>query len=61
MYNTLKDYVEANGYKVEDLTKEELKAAEKERQILNNGGQIIDGVFSGFVIALRKSKKEAGL
>lgn len=43
---TIKQYVESNGYKVSDLTPDELKQAEEELKIINDGGVVLDGVFS---------------
>lgn len=43
---TLKEYVKQNGYKVSDLTEDELARAEEELEIINSGGVVIDGVFS---------------
>lgn len=43
---TLNEYVKQNGYKVSDLTEEELERAKEELEVINAGGVVIDGVFS---------------
>ena len=43
---TVKEYIEANGYEVSDLTKKDLKEVEKEVEALNRGEEIMDGFFS---------------
>ena len=53
---TLKEYVEQNGYEVSDLTKEELKEVEKELEVVNRGGMILDGFFSDYTLLSRKIK-----
>ena len=57
---TVKEYVEANGYKVSELTKEELAAARREVRVINSGGVVLDGVFSGFTIDARLAKERRG-
>ena len=56
---TLKEYVKQNGYKVSDLTDEELKQAQDELEIINNGGEVLDGVFSDPELIYRKMRKES--
>lgn len=46
MYNSIEEYVQANGYQVSDLTPEELKTAQKEMEDINNGIEVLDGLFS---------------
>jgi hypothetical protein len=55
MYNTVEEYVRAHGYEVSDLTKEELKEAEKEMEMVNRGEEFLDGIFSDYTIAARKA------
>ena len=43
---TLKEYIESNGYKVEDLTEKELALVEDELNAIENGIEITDGFFS---------------
>lgn len=57
MYQNVEEYVRANGYEVSDLTKEELREAKKEMEMVNRGEDFVDGVFSGFTIAMRKASK----
>lgn len=57
MYQNVEEYVRANGYEVSDLTKEELREAEKEMEMVNRGEDFVDGIFSGFTIAMRKASK----
>lgn len=57
MYKTVEEYVRANGYEVSDLTKEELKEAEREMEMINRGEEFLDGIFSGYTIAARKALK----
>ena len=53
----LKEYVKKNGYKVTDLTDEELKQAQEELEVINNGGEILDGVFANPELIYRKMRK----
>ena len=46
IYDNVEAYVKANGYKMKDLTPEELEAATGEMEALNAGLDILDGVFS---------------
>ena len=46
MYNSIEEYVQAYGYQVSDLTPEELKTAQKEMEDINNGIEVLDGLFS---------------
>ena len=55
MYQNVEEYVRANGYELSDLTREEIKEAQKEMETINAGGMILDGVFSSLVIAARKN------
>ena len=57
MYQNVEEYVRANGYEVSDLTKEELREAEKEMEMVKRGEDFVDGIFSGFTIAMRKASK----
>ncbi len=56
-YQSVEEYVQANGYEVSDLTKEELKAAKSEMDMANRGEEVLDGIFSGFTIEARKSSR----
>ena len=49
MYQNVEEYVRANGYEVSDLTKEELREAEKEMEMVNRGEDFVDGIFSGSI------------
>lgn len=60
MYANVEEYVRAHGYELSDLTKSEISRAKKEMEAVNAGEQILDGVFSDFVILNRKIAKEAG-
>lgn len=60
MYKNVEEYVKANGYEMSDLTPSEIRRAEKEMEVINDGGAFLDGVFSDFTIIARKAKKEAG-
>ena len=59
-YNTIEEFVRANGYEVSDLTKEELRDAKKEMEAANRGEMILDSVFDGYTIEARKKMKEGG-
>lgn len=43
---TTKEYIEAHGYKVSDLTEKEIKEIEKEVESINAGYEVIDGFFT---------------
>lgn len=43
---TLKEYVEAYGYKVSDLTAKEVEEVEKEMEMKSRGIDVVDGFFS---------------
>ena len=43
---TLEEYVEAYGYKVSDLTENEVKEVKREMTMKENGFEILDGFFS---------------
>lgn len=58
-YKDINAYVKANGFKVSDLTEEELAEAKEELVAINNGETILDGVFSNPDLEYRKMRKEA--
>lgn len=43
---TVKDYIEAHGYQVSDLTEKELKEVEREVEEVNKGYEPLDGFFT---------------
>jgi hypothetical protein len=43
---TIKEYVEAYGYKVSDLTEKELEEVKKEMEMKERGIEVLDGFFS---------------
>lgn len=45
-YDSVEAYVKAHGYKLKDLTPEELKEAASEMEDANNGLDVLDGLFS---------------
>lgn len=45
-YESVEAYVKDNGYKMKDLTPDEVKEATEEMEAINNGLEILDGVFS---------------
>lgn len=45
-YESVEAYVKDNGYKMKDLTPEEIKEATEEMEAINNGLAVLDGVFS---------------
>ena len=57
-YKTLEEYVRAHGYELADLTKKELREAKEEMDMINNGIEFLDGLFSSPMIGLRKLQKE---
>ena len=40
------DYIEDNGFKVEECTEKEIKEAKKEVEAIKDGYVILDGVFT---------------
>ena len=45
-YESVEAYVKDNGYKMKDLTSNEVKEATEEMEAINEGNEILDGVFS---------------
>lgn len=45
-YESVEAYVKDNGYKMKDLTPDEIKEATEEMEAINNGLAVLDGVFS---------------
>lgn len=43
---TIKEYVGQYGYKVSDLTNEELEKVKEELEFVNDGGLVLDSVLS---------------
>ena len=43
---TTKEYIEAHGYKVSELSEKEIKEIEKEVESVNAGYEVLDGFFS---------------
>ena len=55
----LKEYVKSKGYKVTDLTDEQLREAQAECDVINAGGEIMDSVFDDPELIYKKMRKEA--
>ena len=56
---TLNEYVKKHGFKVTDLTDDELRQAQEELDVINGGGRLIDSVFDSPELIYRKMRKES--
>ena len=45
-YPNVEAYVKAHGYKLKDLTPDEVKEATEEMKAVNSGLDVLDGVFT---------------
>lgn len=55
---TLKEYIESNGYKVEDLTEKELVEVRAELTAIESGQMVEDGFFSPLSEFVQRKIKE---